>query len=184
MIYVFLANGFEEIEALTPVDILRRAGFSVSTVSITAEKTVIGAHGIPVIADTTMQAADDFSDAELLLLPGGMPGTKHLAACAPLLDLLSKHAQAAKPLAAICAAPSILGMLNILQGKEAICYPGFEAQLKGARLSSKRVVRDGNVLTAAGAGVALEFALAAVELLAGTEKAGEIRQSIIAAPIR
>lgn len=180
MIYVFLANGFEEIEALAPIDLLRRASFDVTTVSITEHLGVIGAHNIPVVADTTIDAAGDFADAELLILPGGMPGTKHLAACERLTELLTSHAKAGKPIAAICAAPSVLGALGLLEGREAICYPGFESALKGAVISNKRVVRDGKILTAAGAGVAVEFGLAAIEMLADAEKANAIRKAILA----
>lgn len=180
MIYVFLANGFEEVEALAPIDLLRRASFEVTTVSITEHLAVIGSHNIPVIADTTIDAIGDFSNADLLVLPGGMPGTKNLAACERLTDLLTAQAKAGKPIAAICAAPSVLGSLGILEGKEAICYPGFEGALKGACISDKRVVRDGNILTAAGAGVAVEFGLAAIEMLADAEKAAAIRKAILA----
>lgn len=180
MIYVFLANGFEEVEALAPVDLLRRASFEVTTVSITEHLAVIGSHNIPVVADTTFGAVSDFSDAELLILPGGMPGTKNLAACEKLTALLKAQAEAGKPLAAICAAPSVLGALGLLEGKEAICYPGFESALKGAKISDKRVVRDGNILTAAGAGVAVDFGLAAIEMLADAEQADTIRKAILA----
>lgn len=180
MIYVFLANGFEEVEALAPIDLLRRASFEVTTVSITEHLAVIGSHNIPVIADTTIDKLGDCSDAQMLILPGGMPGTKNLAACEKLTALLTKQAQAGKPLAAICAAPSVLGALGILEGKEAICYPGFEGALTGATISDQRVVRDRNVLTAAGAGVAVEFGLAAIEMLADSDKANAIRKAILA----
>lgn len=180
MIYVFLANGFEEVEALAPIDLLRRASFEVTTVSMTEHLAVIGSHNIPVIADTTFDAVSDFSDAELLVLPGGMPGTKHLAAHEGLAKVIGAQAKANKPIAAICAAPSVLGGLGLLKGKEAICYPGFEGELAGARISEERVVRDGNILTAAGAGVAVEFGLAAIEMLADAEKADAIRKAILA----
>lgn len=179
MIYVFLADGFEEIEALTPVDIFRRAGLPTQTVSITQNPTVIGSHNIPVTADTTLSQTD-LSDADLLLLPGGMPGTKHLGACKPLCDAVTAHASAGKPTAAICAAPSVLGQLGLLQGKEAICYPGFEDALAGAKLSSKRVVRDGNLVTAQGMGVALDFALECLCLLGHADAAQQIRHGVIA----
>lgn len=180
MIYIFLANGFEEVEALAPIDLLRRASFEVTTVSITEHLAVIGSHNIPVIADTTIDRLGDCSDAEMLLLPGGMPGTKHLAACEKLTELLLTQNKASKPIAAICAAPSVLGALGILEGKEAICYPGFEEKLTGAVISDKRVVRDGNILTAAGAGVAVEFGLAAIEMLADADKSAAIRKAILA----
>ena len=179
MIYIFLADGFEEIEALTPLDIFRRAGLDTLTVSITASTTVTGSHNIPVLADTTLDQIN-LSDADLLLLPGGMPGTKHLGACKPLTDALFAHASAGKPTAAICAAPSVLGKLRLLQGKEAICYPGFEDALTGATISEKKVVRDGNIVTAAGMGVALEFSLECLRLLGHHEAAQQIRTAVIA----
>ncbi len=179
MIYVFLADGFEEIEALTPVDIFRRAGLSTQTVSISDTHAVTGAHGIAVSADCLLDEVD-FAAADLLLLPGGMPGTKHLAACKPLCDAVAAHAAAGKPTAAICAAPSILGELGLLSDRAATCYPGFEDALAGAILSDKKVVRDGHIVTAAGMGVALDFALECLVLLGYTEAALTIRQGVIA----
>ena len=179
MIYIFLANGFEEIEALTPLDVFRRANLPTTTVSITESTTGIGSHNIPVIADTTLSKVD-LSDADLLLLPGGMPGTKYLGECIPLCDAVTAHAKAGKPTAAICAAPSVLGKLGLLCGKEAICYPGFENALTGATVSAKKVVRDGNIVTAAGMGVALEFALECLILLGKGEDAARIKTAVIA----
>lgn len=179
MIYIFLADGFEEIEALTPVDIFRRANLPTTTVSITANTTVIGSHNIPVIADTTLDQVN-LSNASLLLLPGGMPGTKYLGECKPLCDAVTAHAKAGKPTAAICAAPSVLGKLGLLCGKEAICYPGFENALAGASISPKKVVRDGNIVTAAGMGVALEFALECLRLLGHADDAARIQSAVIA----
>ena len=179
MIYIFLADGFEEIEALTPVDVFRRAGLDTLTVSITEKHTVVGSHGIAVSADALL-ADTDLSDADLLLLPGGMPGTKHLAACKPLCDAVVAQANAGKPVAAICAAPSVLGGLGLLNGKEAVCYPGFEGALTGATVSAKKVVRNGNIVTAAGMGVALDFSLECLCLLGYCEKAAAIRKSVIA----
>lgn len=179
MIYIFLADGFEEIEALTPVDVFRRANLPTTTVSIMESRTVMGSHNIPVIADKLL-AEVDLSDADLLLLPGGMPGTKHLGECMPLCDAVISHASAGKPTAAICAAPSVLGKLGLLSGKEAICYPGFEEALAGAAISEKKVVRDGNVVTAAGMGVALDFALECLCLLGHSDTAASIRKGVIA----
>ena len=179
MICIFLADGFEEIEALTPVDVFRRAGLETLTVSITDKHTVIGSHNISVLADLTLSEVN-LSDADLLLLPGGMPGTKHLGACKPLCDAVTAHAKAGKPVAAICAAPSVLGGLGLLAGKEAICYPGFENALTGATISEKRVVRDGNVVTAAGMGVALDFSLECLRLLGHADTAEKIRSGVIA----
>lgn len=178
MIYLFLAPGFEEIEALTPVDVLRRAGLDVCTVAVSDSRIVPGSHNIHVTADLLLADAD-FSDASMLILPGGMPGAKNLRACEPLCRLLVDAAKRGLPIAAICAAPFILGELGLLQGKCAICYPGFEERLIGATVSDKKVVRDGNILTAAGMGVALEFALAAVEMLSDRATAERIAASVM-----
>lgn len=179
MIYIFLADGFEEIEALTPPDVFRRAGLKTLTVSITDKHTVVGAHNIAVIADAALSEVN-LSDADLLLLPGGMPGTKHLGECKTLCDAVTAHAKAGKPVAAICAAPSVLGGLGLLAGKEATCYPGFEDALTGATVSEKKVVRDGNIVTAAGMGVALEFSLECLRLLGHADAANKIRKGVIA----
>ena len=178
MIYVFLALGFEEIEALTPVDVFRRAGLSVQTVSISDERAVTGSHGITVEADALLSEVD-FSNADLLLLPGGMPGTTHLGNDRELQEIVTAHASAGKPTAAICAAPSVLGYWGLLHGKEAICYPGFEKGLIGATISKKKVVRDGNIVTAAGMGVALDFSLECLRLLGYDKEADQIHKSVI-----
>ncbi|MBP8782810.1 MAG: DJ-1/PfpI family protein [Paludibacter sp.] len=176
-ICVFLAEGFEEIEAVAPIDIFRRAAIEVLTVSVTGHKVVTGAHAIPVLADVLFEdaafAADDF-----LFLPGGLPGTTNLGNHDGLRELiLEKYAQGGN-LAAICAAPSILGKMNILNGKEAICYPGFENALKGAHLSENKIVQAGNVFTAKAAGVAIEFALRIVESVKGADVSKSIREGI------
>lgn len=177
MILVFLAQGFEEIEALTCIDILRRCGLEVKSVSIHQEKMVEGAHGIKVQADLLFDEIP--LDAEALVLPGGMPGTLNLKAHQGLCTLLLSFAnQADKSLAAICAAPSVFGELGILRHKKATCYPGFENQLTGARLSRRAVVKDGNLITANGPGHAIDFALKLLEHLAGSEKAEEIRNGL------
>jgi len=175
--YVFLAEGFEEIEAITPIDILRRADIEVTTVSILSHKEVCGAHGIIVMADVLFDE-QDYSDNDLLLLPGGMPGTKNLDNHAGLKMLLTKQAEQKKYIAAICAAPSILGKMGLLQKKEAICFPGFELQLLGATLSSEKVVISDYIITAKGAGVALPFSLKLVELLKGKVHSDKIAQTI------
>ena len=175
--YVFLAEGFEEIEAITPIDILRRADIEVTIVSILPYKEVCGAHGIKVMADILFDEAD-YSDNDLLLLPGGMPGTKNLDAHAGLKNLLHKQVEQDKTLAAICAAPSILGKMGLLEGKEAICYPGYETQLLGATLSTEQVVKSGQIITAMGAGVAVPFALKLVEVLKGKQMADKIAKAI------
>jgi 4-methyl-5(b-hydroxyethyl)-thiazole monophosphate biosynthesis len=178
MIYVFLANGFEETEAVVPIDILRRAGFDVKLISITDELLVTSSHGVTIKADTTFDETD-FNNAEMLFLPGGMPGTKNLDAHAGLCELLQDSAEKGVKLAAICAAPSVFGNLGLLNGEEATCYPGFEDQLMGASLSEDPVVVSNNFITARGAGVAMKFALKLVEVLKGKKIAEELAAAII-----
>lgn len=176
-VYVFLANGFEEIEAIAPIDIFRRANIEVITVSISDNKEVSGAHGISVLADKLFSEID-FSGEYLIYLPGGMPGTKNLDAHVGLKSLIASHVKAGEQTAAICAAPSILGKMGFLEGKEAICYPGFEDQLIGATISQDKIVKSGNISTAKGAGVAIQFALKLVEDIKGKAEAERIANSI------
>ena len=178
MIYLFLAEGFEEIEALTPVDMLRRAGVEITTVGI-GGKTVMGAHGIPVVAD---MSEEDFSDdaPEMIILPGGMPGTLNLDASPTVEKAIGAALSSGAYIAAICAAPTILGKRGLLAGKEATCYPGMEDGLSGATLSQETVVRDGKIVTAAGMGAALDFALALVSLFCGEDKAKALRKAVVA----
>ena len=169
--YVFLAEGFEEIEALTPVDILRRGGVDVKFVAIGDSLQVTGANGITIMADMTFDA-DVIEGADLLVCPGGMPGASNLAACEPLGALLRSQAASGRLVAAICAAPAVtLAPLGILEGKNATCYPGFEDLLEsnGACHKAERVVRDGNIITANGPSSAFPFALALVDALCGSE---------------
>ena len=179
MITMFLAQGFEEIEALCPLDLLRRAGLEVLTVGI-GGKEITGAHGICVHADVADSDYDATMTPELVFLPGGMPGTLNLADSPLVLHTIREAQKNGNYLAAICAAPSILGDMGLLEGKEAICYPGFEDRLTGARISDKRVVVDGKIITAAGMGVALEMGLTLVALLCGKEKAEQLRHAVIA----
>lgn len=175
---VFLAEGFEEIEGLTVVDILRRAGVDTRMISIDDSLMVTGSHGIPIQADGRIKDSD-FSDAELLVLPGGMPGTKNLGACKELMELLVKFYKEEKKVAAICAAPSVLGDLGLLDGKKACCYPGFEERLVGAQVVYDKVAVDGNVTTSRGMGTAIPFALSLVAQLVSEEKAAELKKSVI-----
>ena len=181
MIYMFLAEGFEEIEALCPLDLMRRAGLLVRTVGIGGSK-ITGAHGIAVCADMTDSELDALPDssAELIFLPGGMPGTLNLQASPTVKSAIELAIKNGSYIAAICAAPSILGDMGLLCGKEAICYPGFEDRLTGAKLSKARVVRDGKIITAAGMGAALDFGLLIVEVFCGAEKAAQLRCAVIA----
>ena len=176
MVYLFLANGFEEIEALAPLDLLRRAGVEVTTVGVGGEM-IRGSHGIVVQADMPDTMYMD-TNPEMISLPGGMPGSKNLDE-SRIVDAAVKTAtRKGAYIAAICAAPFILGKRGLLKGKEAICYPGFEEQLTGAKISAEKVVRDGNFITAAGMGVAVDFGLKLVEVLKGAQTAADLRKTI------
>ena len=175
---VFLADGFEEIEGLTVVDILRRAGVCVETVSASSKLEVCGAHQIRVKADVVFEEAD-FSQTDLLVLPGGMPGTVNLNAHEGLKKLLLKYDKEEKYVSAICAAPSVLGGLGILKGRRACCYPSFEEKLTGAVVCYDEVAKDGHVVTSRGMGTAIPFALSLTALLCGEDKAEEIKNSIL-----
>ncbi len=177
-VFLFLAEGFEEIEAITPIDILRRAEIPTITVSITDKKEVVGAHGITVIADQLFDETN-FTENYFLILPGGLNGMLNLKSHHQLAELLKKQNQQHNKVGAICAAPSILGELELLNNREAICYPGFEQNLKGAKISSSSVVTDENITTAKGAGVAIDFALKIVEIIKGKQKAEKIANAII-----
>ncbi len=158
MIYVLLADGFEEIEALTPVDMLRRAGCEVRTVGI-GKKTITGAHGIPVCADLVSDEATA-DGVRMVILPGGMPGTKHLAASAFVEETLARVSREGGYLAAICAAPTVLAKYGYLKGKRATCFPGFEKELSGAVYTDLPVVTDGKIVTAKDMTEALSFSVA------------------------
>ena len=177
-VFIFLATGFEEIEAIAPSDVLRRAEFNVVTVSISDSKLVEGAHGIKVEADRLFSDIT-FGDNDYYVLPGGLDGMLNLSAHEGLNELLKKQHAEGKQLAAICAAPSVLGKLGILEGKEAVCYPGFEENLTGATISTHSVVEDGNVITGKGPGVAIEFALKIVETLKGKETADQVADGMM-----
>lgn len=162
MIYVYLANGFEETEAITPIDMLRRAEKKVITVGI-GDNIVVSSHGIPVVTDTIAQEALLTDELEMIVLPGGMPGTLNLEKSEYVQQAIDFCMKKNLPIGAICAAPSILGHKGILKGKKAVCYQGFEAQLDGAEIGTEAVAVDGNIITARGAGVAMQFALALIE---------------------
>ena len=177
-VYVFLAEGFEEIEGLTVVDLLRRAKIDTEMVSVMEGRQITGSHGIKVTADS-MFADVDFSDADLLVLPGGMPGTLNLGNHEGLCELLKKQYAEEKMIAAICAAPSVFGQLGLLEGRVATCYPGFEEKLNGATVNEKTVVVDGHVVTAKGMGAAIDFSLKLIELLVDKETADAIGTGVI-----
>ncbi|MDO4632242.1 MAG: DJ-1/PfpI family protein [Eubacteriales bacterium] len=177
-VYVFLAEGFEEVEALTPVDLLRRAQVEVCTVSVSGKREVTGARKIPVTADILFED-NDFSDADITVLPGGMPGTLNLAAHQGLEKLLAERNEKGQRIAAICAAPTIFGDRGYLNGKSAVCYPGMEERLTGAEIPEASVVTDGHITTSRGVGTAIDFALELITLLCGKEKAEEIARSVV-----
>lgn len=178
MIYAFLADGFEDVEALAPIDILRRAGLELQMVSINADVVVTSAHGVKMIADTTIDQID-FSKADLLLLPGGLPGSTNLDACAALREGIMQHYQAGKLLAAICAAPLVFGHLGILQGVKATCYPGVEGELKGADYTAALVQCDGQFITGKGPGAAMEFGYTILEVLGHSQAAAQLRDGMM-----
>lgn len=175
--FVFLADGTEEIEALTVVDLLRRGKVETGMVSVMPGRTITGAHGIRIEADILFEE-EDFREGDLLVLPGGMPGTKHLENHEGLRRVLARFFREGKYLAAICAAPSVLGANGFLKGKRATCYPGFEDSLTGAVLCTERVVRDGAIITSRGLGTAIDFALELLTLLQGEEAAEQIARGI------
>ena len=175
---LFLADGFEEIEALATVDILRRAQIPVTTVSVTGKNEVTGAHGIPVLADSLFNETD-FSKVGYLVLPGGMPGAKHLDEHEELKKLITDVDNRGERIAAICAAPMVLGGLGLLQDKQATCYPGFEDKLSGAEITGLKVVTDHHITTGKGPGLAFDFALALVEQIAGSDKRSEVAQGLL-----
>jgi protein deglycase len=177
MVYLFLAEGFEEIEALTVVDLLRRAQIEITTVSITESITVTGSHDISVEADGLFKDMN-FEHAKMLVLPGGMPGTKHLGEHDGLIQLLKEFCRQNKDIAAICAAPSVLGENNLLKGKKATCYPGFEDKLIEAVYTGGKVEEDGNIITGKGMGTAIDFSLQIIEKLKDRAQADKIAAAI------
>ena len=180
MVYLFLANGFEEIEALAPLDLLRRAGVEVTTVGIGGDR-IQGSHGITVEADIPEGLFTD-ANPDMIILPGGMPGTKHLDASRTVDAALRSAANTGAYIAAICAAPMVLGKRGYLKGKAAVCFPGFEEYLEGAILQPKsvKVVTDGKIITAVGMGAAVEFGLSLVRVLKGDDAANALRSAILA----
>ena len=175
---IFFAEGYEEIEALTVVDLCRRAGVEICMISVTGNDSVTESHGICVKMDALLKEVD-FSGLDMLILPGGMPGTKNLEGCAPLMEQLDRFYADGKWVAAICAAPSIFGHRGYLEGREAVCYPSFEGELAGARVLSKKAAADGNVITGRGMGCAIAFGLTIVEKLVSREAADALAGSIV-----
>lgn len=178
MIYVFLANGFEETEAVAPIDILRRCGLDVVTVGIGGDK-IKSSHGITVITDTVDSQVVLDERLRAVILPGGKLGTDNLEASETVQKALDYCTANNLYIGAICAAPSILGHKGILKGKRAICYPGFEKELAGAEIVNEPAVRDGNIITSRGAGAAVEFGLKLAEVLASPEKSKAVAEGIV-----
>ena len=178
MIYVFLAQGFEETEAIAPIDILRRCGKEVITVGI-GDNIIKGSHGIAVVTDTEDKLVELNSDLEMIVLPGGMPGTINLEASETVQKAIDYCTANDLYIGAICAAPSILGHKGLLKGKKATCYTGFEQELIGAEVSDEPAVIDGKIITARGAGVAVDFGLKLVEALVSKEKSEKMGEALL-----
>ncbi|MDR0851873.1 MAG: DJ-1/PfpI family protein [Clostridiales Family XIII bacterium] len=179
MVYIHLSDGFEEIEALTAFDLLKRAEIGVETVSVTGRLPVKGAHGVQVICDILFEDAD-YNTCEMIVLPGGMPGAKNLANHAGLMEKLYSFANQGGFIAAICASPGrVLGAHGILNGRRATCYPGFEKYLEDATFVDEKVVIDENLITSKGPATAIDFALAIIENLKGAEVRNQIAKDIL-----
>lgn len=178
-VIVTLAAGFEEIEAVTVIDVLRRAGISVTTVSISGHIEVEGSHGITVKADKLFSEAA-FDEADMIVLPGGMPGSANLNNHEGLRGKIVEFSEQGRYLGAICAAPLVLGELGLLKNREATCYPGFESHLKEAIVCTEAVVQDKNIVTGRGAGKALAFSLRLTEVMAGKHVADTLAAKMIA----
>jgi protein deglycase len=176
--FVHFAEGFEEIEALTVVDVLRRAEIPALMVSVSGKLMVSGSHGIQIQTDTLFEDAD-YSEADILILPGGMPGSKNLNSHSGLKEKLKAFDDKGMKLAAICAAPMVLGQLNILKGKKAVCFPGFEKDLLGATVLYEPAVKSENVITGRGVGAALDFALEIVSELKGRDAADNLAKAML-----
>ena len=177
-VYVFLADGFEIVEAMAPIDIMRRGGLDVVTVSIMETTAVVSAQNVVVEADAKFGEVDSFDDAALLVLPGGWPGADHLDKFEPLCQLLVAHHAKGGRLAAICAAPMVFGRLGLLRGHRATCYPGFEKYLDGADYTAELVTRDGQFTTACGPGAAMAFGYELVGQLLSEEVAESLREGM------
>lgn len=177
MVYLFMADGFEEVEGLTVVDILRRAGVTIQTVSIMGRKNVVSSHNIEIMADMLFEEITE--PADMLILPGGIPGTPNLNAHAGLDQLIRESAEKNIYMAAICAAPTVFGSKGLLKGRKATCYPGMEDGLLGANAVQDKVVVDGNFITSRGLGTAIDFGLKLAEILKGKEMADSIAEKIV-----
>jgi protein deglycase len=178
MLHIFLADGFEEIEAFTTMDVLRRCGLTVQTIAIAGKRTVVGAHSIPTMADTIINRSE-LKESEGFILPGGMPGAKTLLACEPFHKALLLHAMHNRLIAAICAAPMVLGLHGILEGHRATCYPGFEHHLHKAAYSGNLLEIDGNIITAKGPAAVLPFAFAIAARFVDNATIAQVRKDML-----
>ena len=178
MVYLFLANGFEEIEALCVLDFLRRAGVEVKTVGIDG-KVANGSHNIPVICDVEDKELNTEADFDMIILPGGMPGSTNLDNSVVVDTMIKKALEGDKFICAICAAPFVLGKRGILNGKNATCYPGFEKELLGAKILDQGVVRDGKIITGRAMGSAHDFGLEIVDALCGEEMKEKLKSAVL-----
>ncbi len=176
-IYMFLADGFETVEALAPVDVMRRAGLQVVTVSIMGRKEVLSAQDVNVVADVLFDDCN-FIDADAVVLPGGSVGTENMSACEPLRAVVDRMNNEGKLIAAICAAPMVFGRMGILKGRKATCYPGCEGDLTGAEYTAATVQNDGNIITACGPGVSFDFGFAIVEYFCGVSMVETLRSQM------
>jgi len=177
-VYEFLANGFEDIEALAVIDILRRGGIDAKTVSITGSDFVKTAHGITIKADMKIEDINT-NDADMLLLPGGMPGAANLNEHEGVKRAIMEQAKAGKRIGAICAAPMILGGLGLLRGRKATCYPGFESYLDGAEYTGKLFQEDGNIITGEGPAASFPYAYKILTYFIGEEASKKIQQQMV-----
>ena len=175
---LMVANGYEEVEMLTVVDLLRRAGMTCDIISVSGEKELTSSHKVTVIADLLYEEAA-FDSYDALTIPGGMPGTTNLGAHAGVCEQLKKAYADGRMIAAICAAPTVFGKLGLLEGKKAICYPGMEDQLTGAEVTYEPAVRDGNIITSRGMGTAIDFGLAIIAYYEGEEAAAALAEKIV-----
>ena len=178
MVFIHMAEGYEEVEALTCVDVLRRAGVDAKMVSVTGSLTVRGAHGIDIEADLLFEDAD-YSACEMIVLPGGLPGATNLRDHPGLTAQIEAFAKAGKPLAAICAAPLALAAHGVLEGKKATIYPGMESHLAGAEPTKQTVTVDGNIITGQGPALAMEFALELAGFLKGDKVKKEVATGLL-----
>ena len=178
-VYEFLANGFEEVEALAPVDIFRRAGVEIQTVSVTGSEWVESSHGVTIKADVKFEDMHSFDDADMLMLPGGMPGATNLNEHAGVRETLLAHNAKGKHIGAICAAPMVLGSLGLLKGRKATCYPGFEKYLEGAEYTAELFTIDGNIITGEGPAATFPYAYEILKMFVGEAKTKELQQQML-----